>query len=692
MPYSTTINSFRFSLVLPGLLALVACGGVDELALPINEAPKASSVNIADTNGGDAVVNDRLIGNYIYTDAEDDAEGESIYRWLRNGAVIGGATTSDYILVAEDIGQPIIFEVTPVAISGAIGATTSALTGTAITSVDFVPNSSPVANAGADQTPLVNDTVTLDGSGSSDVNGDGLTFSWAFISKAPGSQAILTDSTTLNPTFMVDVPGDYVVQLIVNDGMVDSVPNTVTISTVADAGPGQSALFGDTVALDGTGSSDVDGDGLTYSWSITSRPELSTAILTGSTTLNPTFAIDVSGDYVVQLIVNDGTVDSDPDTVIISTNNTAPVANAGADQAPLVNDTVNMDGSTSSDVDGDGLTFSWSFTSVPIDSTAALSDQAAVSPTFAVDLPGTYVVQLIVNDSTVDSAPDTVSISTDNSPPVANAGADQAAFFGDTMTLDGSASSDVDGDGLTYSWSFSSVPAGSGAILTGSTTLNPTFAIDVSGDYVVQLIVNDGMEDSTPDTVIISTNNTAPVATAGADEEAPLVNVEVTLNGSASSDVDGDGLTFRWSFSSFPVDSMAALSDTTAVKPKFTVDLPGTYVVQLIVNDGTVNSEPVTVTIITTNITIGRHVVLNLTCTVGHESSIGDYSAFMPTCNISGEVTIGECTFWGTGSKIINRCRVGDQAIIGAGAVVVRDLPSGVTAVGVPAKIIKSKT
>ncbi len=160
------------------------------------------------------------------------------------------------------------------------------------------------------------------------------------------------------------------VQLIVNDGMIGSVPNTVTISTnnsapVADAGPGQSALFGDTVALDGTGSSDVDGDGLTYSWSITTRPTGSTAALTGSTTVNPTFKIDVSGDYVAQLIVNDGTVDSDPDTVIISTNNTAPVANAGADQAPLVTDTVTLDGSASSDVDGDGLTYSWSFSSVP---------------------------------------------------------------------------------------------------------------------------------------------------------------------------------------------------------------------------------------------------------------------------------------------------------------------------------------
>ena len=370
MPYSTTINSFRFSLVLPGLLALVACGGVDELALPINEAPTASFVKITDVNGGDAVVDDRLIGNYTYTDAEDDAEDESIYRWLRNDDVIGGATTPDYILVPEDIGQSIIFEVTPVAISGAIGATASALTGTAIASVAFVPNSSPIANAGPDKTPLVNDTVTLDGSGSSDGDGDGLTYSWSFISVPAGSLAALSDSTAVGPSFAVDLPGTYVVQLIVNDGMVGSIADTVTIDTnnsapVANAGPDQSALFGATVALNGSGSSDVDGDGVTYNWSFTSKPVDSTAALSDSTAVGPTFDIDLSGDYVVQLIVNDGTVDSDPDTVIISTNNSAPVANAGADQAPLVSDTVTLDGSASSDVDGDGLTFRWSFSSLP---------------------------------------------------------------------------------------------------------------------------------------------------------------------------------------------------------------------------------------------------------------------------------------------------------------------------------------
>lgn len=93
--------------------------------------------------------------------------------------------------------------------------------------------------------------------------------------------------------------------------------------------------------------------------------------------------------------------------------------------------------------------------------------------------------------------------------------------------------------------------------------------------------------------------------------------------------------------------------------------------------------------IITTNISIGRHVILNLACTVGHQTEIGDFCSFMPTCNISGEVKIGEGNFWGTGAKIINKKVVGDNVIIGAGSVVTEDIPDNVTAVGVPAKVIK---
>jgi len=468
----------------------------------------------------------------------------------------------------------------------------------------------PVADAGPDQTVLVGDTVQLDGSGSNDPDPlDTLTFAWSFVSVPAGSTATLSDATAVNPTFVVDVSGNYVVQLIVNDGTVDSLPDSVSISTdnsppVADAGPDQTPFVTQTVTLDGSGSTDVDGDPLTYSWSITSQPSGSTATLSSSTVVNPTFVVDVSGTYVVQLIVNDGTVDSAPNSVSISTQNSAPVADAGPDQSVFFGDTVTLDGSGSTDVDGDPLTYFWSITSQPSGSGAALSDPAAVNPTFVVDVSGTYVVQLIVNDGTVDSDPDTMTIITQNSPPVADAGPDQTPFVTDTVTLDGSGSSDVDGDSLTFAWSFVSVPAGSAATLPDPTAEKPAFFVDKFGTYVVQLIVNDGTVDSAPDTVSIITENSPPNATAVLDPPPAgqvFVGDTATLDGSGSSDVDDQPLTFQWSFTSIPPGSTATLSDPTAVNPTFDVDVVGTYGVQLIVNDGFVDSNSEDLNIVTGN-------------------------------------------------------------------------------------------
>ena len=92
---------------------------------------------------------------------------------------------------------------------------------------------------------------------------------------------------------------------------------------------------------------------------------------------------------------------------------------------------------------------------------------------------------------------------------------------------------------------------------------------------------------------------------------------------------------------------------------------------------------------ITTNIKIEDFVILNLECTVGHDTIIKKYAAFMPSVNISGEVTIGEGVYVGTGAKIINQLEIGDYTIVGAGAVVSKSLPPHCTAVGVPAKPIK---
>lgn len=93
--------------------------------------------------------------------------------------------------------------------------------------------------------------------------------------------------------------------------------------------------------------------------------------------------------------------------------------------------------------------------------------------------------------------------------------------------------------------------------------------------------------------------------------------------------------------------------------------------------------------ILTVNINIGKHVILNLSCTTGHDTVIGDYCSFMPTVNISGEVVIEDCVYVGTGAKIINNLSIGTGTVVGAGAVVAKSLPSKCTAVGMPAKPIK---
>jgi sugar O-acyltransferase (sialic acid O-acetyltransferase NeuD family) len=106
------------------------------------------------------------------------------------------------------------------------------------------------------------------------------------------------------------------------------------------------------------------------------------------------------------------------------------------------------------------------------------------------------------------------------------------------------------------------------------------------------------------------------------------------------------------------------------------------------VGDGTVICAG---TLVTTDIQIGNHVILNLDCTVGHDAIIDDFVTVAPSVNISGSVHIEEGVDMGTGSVVIQGRRIGHWSIIGAGAVVVRDIPANVTAVGAPAKPIKER-
>lgn len=468
-------------------------------------------------------------------------------------------------------------------------------------------NSAPVANAGLAQSVKLNDTVTLDGTGSSDANNDFLTYKWTLITKPTGSSAVLINPTSSKPTFRADVAGTFVASLIVNDGKVDSqaAATTVSVATanadpIANAGPNQNVTVGSVVTLDGTNSSDANRDQLTYRWVMMSKPTNSTATLANPTSAKPTFTADLVGPYVVSLIVNDGRVDSTTvaTTVIASVANAAPVANAGSNQSVVLG-TVTLDGSASSDANGDTLTYKWALISKPTNSTAALSSATSAKPTFTADIAGVYVFTLQVNDGKVDSAVATVSVnaSAANVAPVANAGANQNVVLG-TVTLDGSASSDANGDTLTYKWALLSKPTNSNAVLATTTSAKPTFTADQAGVYVLSLQVNDGKLDSPviTTTVTASAANVAPVANAGAIQSVKL-NDTVTLDGSGSTDANNDTLTYKWVLLAKPIGSSAALSSTTSAKPTFSADLVGVYVASLVVNDGKVDSAIVTTTV-----------------------------------------------------------------------------------------------
>lgn len=292
-------------------------------------------------------------------------------------------------------------------------ATDTAVTPATTTILNITFTSPVKANAGANQTVHVGTPAMLDGSNSTSTQGGAINYAWSFDSKPAGSNATFSSANAVSTTFTPDVLGNYVIRLTVTAaGYTDS--STVLISTsnsapVANAGNQQSVHPGTPVTLDGTQSYDADGDSITYHW-VLSPPAGSTATLNDQTLPNPTFNVDILGTYTATLIVNDGYADSNASTVIISTSNSAPIANAGSSSSVTVGTPVTLNGSESSDADNDTLTYTWVLISAPVGSNATLSDPNSPSPTFTPNVTGTYIAGLTVSDGYVNSTQATVQI------------------------------------------------------------------------------------------------------------------------------------------------------------------------------------------------------------------------------------------------------------------------------------------
>ena len=262
-------------------------------------------------------------------------------------------------------------------------------------------------------------TVTLDGSTSTDSDGDPLSYRWTLVATPTGSNAVLSSATSPRPTLVADLAGSYTATLVVNDGKIDSLSSIVTVlasagnaAPVARAGVARTTVPGATVTLDGTASSDANNDVLSYRWTLSSRPSGSNAVLPNPTAAVTSWVPDVVGSYVATLVVNDGALDSAASTVAITvtTANIAPVANAGPAQTVGIGRTVLLDGGLSSDANGDSLSYQWSLTSRPVGSAAALTNRNSAQISFVADVEGLYVASLVVNDGRVDSLGSTVTV------------------------------------------------------------------------------------------------------------------------------------------------------------------------------------------------------------------------------------------------------------------------------------------
>ena len=482
-----------------------------------NDAPSANA-------GADRTVDD---GGSVTLDGggSSDPEGGTLaFAWAQTGGsptvTLSGAGTARPTFSAPQLATQtdLTFTLTVTDPGGASASDTVTVTVRA-------NDDPPTADAGADRTVDDGGSVTLDGSRSIDPEGGTLTFAWTQTGGSP--TVTLSGASTARPTFstpQLAAQADLTFTLTVTDPGGASASDTVTVTVRADndpptanAGADRTTDEGDSVTLDGRGSSDPEGGTLTFTWRQTGGSP--TVTLSGAATARPTFSappLTANADLTFTLTVTDpgGASASDTVTVTVRADNDAPSANAGTDRTVNDGDSVTLDGSGSSDPESGTLTYAWAQTGGS--PTVALSGASTARPTFSTPqlaAQADLTFTLTVTDPGGLSASDTVTITVraDNDPPSADAGADRTTYEGDSVTLDGSGSSDPEGGTLTWAWTHTG--GSPTASLSGASTATATFTaptVTADADLTFTLTVTDPGGGSATDTVTITVKNVRP--------------------------------------------------------------------------------------------------------------------------------------------------------------------------------------
>jgi len=554
-----------------------------------------------------------------------DADGKiSEYLWKQLSGPSGADVENAGTVKAEAKGLSAGTYIFQLTVTDGKGASDSTVVNVTVSAAPV--NQPPKANAGKGQSiTLPVDSVVLDGSGSSDADGEIKGYIWTQLSGP--SKADIENQGSVKAHAISLSAGIYIFQLKVTDdkGASDSSVVNITVSAapvnrppVADAGKGQSIILPvNSVVLDGSGSTDSDGNIKGYAWKQLSGPSEASIESPGSAATQAAGLL--AGIYIFQLKVTDDKGASDSTVVNVTVSaapvNQPPVANAGKSQSiTLPVDSAVLNGNGSTDVDGKINDYLWKQLSGP--SSANIAEIGSVKTLVGKMSEGTYIFQLKVTDDEGASDSSVVNIYVSaapvNQPPVANAGKDQSIILPvDSVVLNGSGSTDVDGKINDYLWKQLSGPSPANIAEIGSVK---TLVRKMSaGTYIFQLKVTDdkGASDSSliRVTVLPIPANQPPVAEAGSNQTIVLPVDSVILDGSHSSDIDGKIRDYAWKQLSGP--SHAIIDEPNSMKTQANKLSPGTYVFQLRVTDDKGASDSTVVNVIVSAASLNQPPVSN---------------------------------------------------------------------------------
>jgi hypothetical protein len=497
----------------------------------VNSGPSEVVIHVVNTNdppvamtNGDASVNEADAVIMDGAGSSDPNNDPLMYHWTQIGGPavqLIDATTAKASFIAPEVaigGATLTFKLT--VSDGELDC--ACITNVRVNNV----NHAPLADAGIDQTVPENEIVTLDGSNSADVDADSLTYAWEQIG---GPTIELVDAATANPRFTApDVDSDgatLTFRVSVDDGYGGTASDQVKVNVryvnrapVANAGADQNRNEGSIVTLEASGS-DPDKNSLAFAWSQVDGPAV---VLSDAAAPNPTFiapAVTREGATIsMRVVVSDLYGGSASDDVVVHINNVnhAPVAQAPANLSVAEGEKVTLIGTgTDEDVEEqNSLQYAWEQTAGPAVLLTGTGDGSVsfTAPLVAGirDARATLTFKLTAKDPNGASGSDEIEVIVTNidHAPLANAGGNLLVSEGASVTLNGSASADPDGDTLAFAWKQVSGP---NVVLNDANTAWPSFTapiVELAGATLrFQLTVSDGFNPPSSDIAAVAVTN-----------------------------------------------------------------------------------------------------------------------------------------------------------------------------------------